>query len=156
MNEFREMIDALDKCCQFALRQIISDKQVFLKTDASFQVMKKLHEQAKHIPQLNTVPKLLLLHKWKFPIMPQNLGRCIWHTKKLDTFSGITETCYFNDRQKSSTTIFSNQNDSTTIMERVWFCPTNQFYRRTYCWQNEHRCWLFMSLTDRPKWKKYF
>ena len=37
MNEFREINDVLDKCFQLALRQPLPDKQITLRTDASFQ-----------------------------------------------------------------------------------------------------------------------
>ena len=37
MKEFREINEALDRCCQLALRQPLPDKQLVLKTDASFQ-----------------------------------------------------------------------------------------------------------------------
>ena len=38
MKKFRLIYDVLDKCCQLALRQPVPDKELFLKTDASFQV----------------------------------------------------------------------------------------------------------------------
>ena len=37
MKEFRELNEALHRCCQLALRQPLPDKQVVLMTDASFQ-----------------------------------------------------------------------------------------------------------------------
>ena len=37
MKEFREINDALDRCCQLALRQPLPGKQLVLMTDASFQ-----------------------------------------------------------------------------------------------------------------------
>ena len=37
MKEFREVNDALDRCCQLALRQPLPGKQLVLMTDASFQ-----------------------------------------------------------------------------------------------------------------------
>ena len=37
MKEFREINDALDRCCQLALRQPLPGKQLVLVTDASFQ-----------------------------------------------------------------------------------------------------------------------
>ena len=37
MKEFREINEALDRCCQLALRQPLPDKQLVLMTDASFQ-----------------------------------------------------------------------------------------------------------------------
>ena len=37
MKEFREINEALDRCCQLALRQPIPGKQLVLMTDASFQ-----------------------------------------------------------------------------------------------------------------------
>ena len=37
MKEFREINEALDRCCQLALRQPLPDKQLDLMTDASFQ-----------------------------------------------------------------------------------------------------------------------
>ena len=37
MKEFREINEALDRCCQLALRQLIPGKQLVLVTDASFQ-----------------------------------------------------------------------------------------------------------------------
>ena len=38
IKEFRERNEALDRCCQLALRQSIPGKQMVLLTDASFQV----------------------------------------------------------------------------------------------------------------------
>ena len=37
MKEFREMNEALDRCCQLSLRQPLPGKQLVLMTDASFQ-----------------------------------------------------------------------------------------------------------------------
>ena len=37
MKEFREKNEALDRCCQLALRQPLPGKQLVLMTDASFQ-----------------------------------------------------------------------------------------------------------------------
>ena len=37
MKEFREINDALDRCCQLALRQPLPGQQLVLMTDASFQ-----------------------------------------------------------------------------------------------------------------------
>ena len=37
MKEFREINEALDRCCQLALRQPLPGKQLILMTDASFQ-----------------------------------------------------------------------------------------------------------------------
>ena len=37
MKEFREINEALDRCCQLALRQPLPGKQLVLITDASFQ-----------------------------------------------------------------------------------------------------------------------
>ena len=37
MKQFREINEALDRCCQLKLRQLIPDKQLVLMTDASFQ-----------------------------------------------------------------------------------------------------------------------
>ena len=37
MKEFREINEALDRCCQLALRQPLTGKQLVLMTDASFQ-----------------------------------------------------------------------------------------------------------------------
>ena len=37
MKELREINEALDRCCQLALRQPLPDKQLVLMTDASFQ-----------------------------------------------------------------------------------------------------------------------
>ena len=37
MKEFREINEALDRCCQLALRQTLPGKQLVLMTDASFQ-----------------------------------------------------------------------------------------------------------------------
>ena len=37
MKEFRELNEALDRCCQLALRQRLPGKQLVLMTDASFQ-----------------------------------------------------------------------------------------------------------------------
>ena len=37
MIEFRELNEALDRCCQLALRQSLPAKQLVLRTDASFQ-----------------------------------------------------------------------------------------------------------------------
>ena len=37
MKEFRETNEALDQCCQLALRQPLPGKQLVLMTDASFQ-----------------------------------------------------------------------------------------------------------------------
>ena len=37
LKEFREINEALDRCCQLALRQPLPGKQLVLKTDASFQ-----------------------------------------------------------------------------------------------------------------------
>ena len=37
MKEFREINEALDRCCQLALGQPLSSKQVILMTDAKFQ-----------------------------------------------------------------------------------------------------------------------
>ena len=37
MKEFREINEALDRCCQLALRQPLPGKQLVLMTDASFQ-----------------------------------------------------------------------------------------------------------------------
>ena len=37
MKEFREINEALDRCCQLALRQPLPGKQLFFLTDASFQ-----------------------------------------------------------------------------------------------------------------------
>ena len=37
MEEFREINEALDRCCQLALRQPLPGKQLVLMTDASFQ-----------------------------------------------------------------------------------------------------------------------
>ena len=37
MKEFRETNEALDRCCQLALRQTLPGKQLVLMTDASFQ-----------------------------------------------------------------------------------------------------------------------
>ena len=37
MKEFREIHEALDRCCQLALRQSLPGKQLVLMTDASFQ-----------------------------------------------------------------------------------------------------------------------
>ena len=37
MKEFRELNEALDRCCQLALRQPLPGKQLVLMTDASFQ-----------------------------------------------------------------------------------------------------------------------
>ena len=36
MKEFREIKEALDRCCQLALRQSIPGKQLLFMTDASF------------------------------------------------------------------------------------------------------------------------
>ena len=38
MKQFREINEALDRCCQLALRQPLPGKQLVLMTDASFQV----------------------------------------------------------------------------------------------------------------------
>ena len=37
MKEFREINEALDRCCQLALRQPLPGKQLVLMTDASFR-----------------------------------------------------------------------------------------------------------------------
>ena len=37
MKEFREINEALDRCCQLALRQPLPGKQLVLMIDASFQ-----------------------------------------------------------------------------------------------------------------------
>ena len=37
MKQFREINEALDRCCQLALRQPLPGKQLVLMTDASFQ-----------------------------------------------------------------------------------------------------------------------
>ena len=37
MKDFREINEALDRCCQLALRQPLPGKQLVLMTDASFQ-----------------------------------------------------------------------------------------------------------------------
>ena len=37
MKDFREINEALDRCCQLALRQPLPGKQHVLMTDASFQ-----------------------------------------------------------------------------------------------------------------------
>ena len=37
MKEFKEINEALDRCCQLALRQPLLGKQLVLMTDASFQ-----------------------------------------------------------------------------------------------------------------------
>ena len=37
MKDFRELNEALDRCCQLALRQPLSGKQLVLMTVASFQ-----------------------------------------------------------------------------------------------------------------------
>ena len=37
MKEFREKNEAVDRCCQLALRQPLPGKQLALMTDASFQ-----------------------------------------------------------------------------------------------------------------------
>ena len=37
MKGFREINEALDRCCQLALRQPLPGKQLVLMTDASFQ-----------------------------------------------------------------------------------------------------------------------
>ena len=37
MKDFREINEALDQCCQLALRQPLPGKQLVVMTDASFQ-----------------------------------------------------------------------------------------------------------------------
>ena len=37
MKAFKEINEALDRCCQLALRQPLTGKQLVLMTDASFQ-----------------------------------------------------------------------------------------------------------------------
>ena len=37
MEEFRELHEALDRCCQLALRQPLPGEQLVLMTDASFE-----------------------------------------------------------------------------------------------------------------------
>ena len=37
MNKFRSLNNTLDTCCQLALRQLLSKKQLVLMTDAGFQ-----------------------------------------------------------------------------------------------------------------------
>ena len=37
MKDFRELNEALNRCCQLALRQPLPGKQLVLMTDASFQ-----------------------------------------------------------------------------------------------------------------------
>ena len=37
MKEFRELNEALDRCCKLAIRQPLLGKQLLFMTDASFQ-----------------------------------------------------------------------------------------------------------------------
>ena len=37
MNQFHQIDDVLDECCQILLKQPLPDKQLFLMTDASLQ-----------------------------------------------------------------------------------------------------------------------
>ena len=37
INDLREIIDVLDKCCQTALRQPLPDEEMMLKTEAGFR-----------------------------------------------------------------------------------------------------------------------
>ena len=73
MNEFRETIHVLRKCCQQELRQPLPDKQIFSRTDAEFQVagyevlteddLSQLFTSTrKRMPRLHTNPKHLLLY----------------------------------------------------------------------------------------------
>ena len=134
MNEYRQINEVLDKWCQIALSEPKPDKQLFLMTDANFQMAgyvvitdddpnKKMTSTRKTYVERRTSlaygSKTFTLSKKMLPNYATKFLAIYSATKYLVTFLAITETCHHYDRQQISNTIFSNQNDSTTIMEQA-------------------------------------
>ena len=134
MKEFREINEALDRCCQLSLRQPLPGKQLILMTDASFQA-------TGYAVLIEDDPnqKYTLTRKTYAPIAygsktysPSQIKTSIYAKEFLANymafkefghiFWGATKPLIIMRDSKSVTRFFPNKNDSSTVMECLRLC----------------------------------
>ena len=100
MKEFREVNDALDRCCQLALRQPLPGKQLVLMTDASFQAAgyaglieddpnQKFTSTRKTYAPIAYGSKTYSPSQIKMSIYAKEVLAIFWPSKNLDIYFGV-------------------------------------------------------------------
>ena len=100
MKEFREINEALDRCCQLALGQPQSSKQVILMTDAKFQaagyaVLKENDPNQKYTLTRKTYAPIAFRSKTYSPsqnersIFAKEFLPFTWPSMNMDKFFGV-------------------------------------------------------------------
>ena len=133
MKEFREISEALDRCCQLGLRQRLSGKQLVLMTAASFQaagyaVLIEDDPNQKYTSTRKTYAPIAYGSKTYSPSQIKNsiyakeflalymafkvFGHILW---------GATKPLIIMTDSKSVTRLFQ-KTDSSTLMECLQFC----------------------------------
>ena len=146
MKEFREINDALDRCCQLALRQPLPGKQLVLMTDASFQaagyaVLIEDDPNQKYTSTRKTYAPIAYGSK---TYSPSQIKMSIYAKEFLaiymafkefgHIFWSATKPVIIMTDSKSVTRFFQTKmiDDSATLMECLRFCTTIQFHYRTH------------------------
>ena len=129
MKEFRQLNEALDRCCQLALRQPLPGKQLVLMTDTSFQaagyaVLIENETNQKYTSTRKTYAPIAYGSKTyspsqiKMSIYAKNFLAIYMAFKEIWKYNlGCHQTSDHYDRQQIRHQIFSNKYDSSTLME---------------------------------------
>ena len=129
--------EALDRCCQLALREPLPGKQFVLMSEASSEAAgyavliednptQKYTSTRKTYAPIANASKIYTPSQIKMSIHANEFSAIYLAFKKFGhIFWGANKTVIIMTNSRSVTRFFSNKNDSTTFMERVRFCTAN-------------------------------
>ena len=137
----RDNYDVPDRNCQLALRQPLPDRHMILMTDASFQeagdeVFTENYPYRKFTSTRGTYApqaygsETFITSQIKTSIYAKEVLANFLAVKEFGNNFERHQKHYYYDSQQISYTTVSNQSDSTTIMDCMWFCHIVQFYYR--------------------------
>ena len=134
MKEFREINEALDRCCQLALRQPLPGKQLVLISDESFQAagyavlieddpIQKYTSTRKTYAPIAYGSKTYSRSQIKMYIYAKEFLAIYLAFKEIDhIFRGATKPVIVMTDNKSVNSFFHTKSSSSTIMECLRFC----------------------------------
>ena len=160
MKEFREINEALDRCCQLALRQPLPGKQLVLMIDASFQaagyaVLIEDDPNQKYTSTRKTYAPIAYGSK---TFSPSQIKMSIYAKEFLaiymafkdfgHKFWGATKPVIIMTDSKSVSRFFQTKMIPPPLWNACDFAFTIYFYYCTYSRKNEHCSRFFISFRN--------
>ena len=156
MKEFRELNEALDRCCQLAICQPLPGKQLVLMADGGFAsswLCSVNRRRSKPKVNINT-QELRSSSFWLTDVhagpnqnvhLRKSFFSQLLGIQRISTYIlGCHQTRDNLDRYQNSHQILSNKIDSLALIECLRLCNAISFYRCRHSRKNEHRSRFFI------------